>query len=148
MWLAAAAGARVVALPEAVPAVAVLTAQDRTSAVFTDQQARRGQDVYARACAACHRNDLCGNEDGAPALRGTAFLGRWAGRPLSEFYFVLEETMPQDAPGDLTATEYVDIISFVLQRNGMPAGAKDLPPDMPSLATMTVTTPRESGTCR
>jgi S-disulfanyl-L-cysteine oxidoreductase SoxD len=145
---AAAAAARVDARPDVATAGTPSASQDRALAGFTDQQASRGQDVYTRACAACHRNDLCGNEDGAPALRGAAFVGRWAGRPLSEFYFVLAETMPQDAPGDLTAREYVDIISFVLQRNGMSAGAKDLPADMPSLATMALTTPRESGTCR
>ena len=145
---AAAAAARVDARPDVATAETPSASQDRAPAVFTDQQASRGQDVYTRACAACHRNDLCGNEDGAPALRGAAFVGRWAGRPLSEFYFVLAETMPQDAPGDLTAREYVDIISFVLQRNGMSAGAKDLPADMPSLSTMALTTPRESGTCR
>lgn len=94
--------------------------------VFTNEQALRGQRLYADACTSCHRDDLSGNEDGAPALRGDAFLARWQDRPLSEFLFVLSETMPQDAPKSLTAKQYADIISYVLKSNGAPAGTTDL----------------------
>jgi cytochrome c5 len=101
--------------------------------VFTKQQADRGKEAYSRACTYCHRDDLSGNEDGAPALRGAVFSERWKDRPLSEFYFVLRETMPQDEPASLTAQAYVDIISFILSGNNMSAGEKELPPDMESL---------------
>jgi mono/diheme cytochrome c family protein len=101
--------------------------------VFTAEQATRGQRLYAEACTSCHRDDLSGNEDGAPPLRGDAFLGRWRDRSLSEFFFVLTETMPQDAPGSLTPKQYADIISFILKNNGAPAGRMELPEDAESL---------------
>ena len=118
------------------PAVLVITqppAKSVWDGVFTKQQADRGKEDYGRACTHCHRDDLSGNEDGAPALRGAEFSERWKGRPLSEFYFVLRETMPQDEPASLTAQAYVDIISFILSRNNMAAGEKELPPDTESL---------------
>src|SRR5262245_57311819 len=59
-----------------------------TSAVFTEQQAERGREIYERVCAFCHRTDLSGNEDGAPALRGAAFLKRWSDRPLADLSFI------------------------------------------------------------
>jgi mono/diheme cytochrome c family protein len=97
--------------------------------VFTEAQATRGQAAYADACTSCHRDDLGGNEDGAPPLEGATFLTRWTGRPLSEFSFVLAETMPQDVPNSLTATQYTDIIAFILKSNGAPAGTTELPAD-------------------
>ncbi len=101
--------------------------------VFTDEQAKRGQIAYDEACTSCHRDDLSGNEDGAPPLKGDAFLGRWRDRSLSEFSFVLAETMPQDAPGSLTPKQYADIISFILKNNAAPAGRMELPEDSESL---------------
>jgi hypothetical protein len=66
-------------------------------------------------------------------LDGDAFLGRWRDRSLSEFSFVLTETMPQDAPGSLTPKQYAEIISFILKNNGAPAGRMELPEDAESL---------------
>ena len=124
------------------PAVLAMTqppAKSVWDGVFTKQQADRGKEAYGRACTYCHRDDLSGNEDGAPALRGPVFSERWKDRPLSEFYFVLRETMPQDEPASLTAQAYVDIISFILSGNTMSAGEKELPPDMESLKQITFT---------
>jgi S-disulfanyl-L-cysteine oxidoreductase SoxD len=133
---AAGAGARNQRCATIAPAVVLMTQPPATSVwdgVFTKQQADRGKEAYSRACTYCHRDDLSGNEDGAPALRGAEFSERWKDRPLSEFYFVLRETMPQDEPASLTAQAYVDIISFILSGNNMSAGEKELPTDMESL---------------
>ena len=114
-------------------AVAESQAPSIWDGVFTDEQASRGQAAYAEACTSCHRDDLSGNEDGAPPLSGGAFLARWTDRPLSEFLFVLTETMPQDAPNSLTPTAYVDIIGFILKHNGAPPGKAELRHDTGSL---------------
>ena len=116
-----------------VPAMTQPPAKSVWDGVFTKQQADRGKEAYGRTCTHCHRDDLSGNEDGAPALRGAEFSERWKDRPLSEFYFVLGETMPQDEPASLTAQAYVDIISFILSGNNMPVGERELPPDRESL---------------
>jgi len=97
--------------------------------VYTAEQAARGEDLYNRSCSYCHRSDLSGGDDGAPALRGNPFFLRWKDRSLSDFYFVLAETMPQDAPSSLSRKEYAEIISFILKRNDAAAGDSELVPD-------------------
>ena len=97
--------------------------------VYKTAQADRGADLYDRTCSSCHRSDLTGGEDGAPALRGTPFFLRWKNRSLSELYFVLAETMPQDAPASLSGKEYADVISFILKKNDAAAGESELLPD-------------------
>jgi mono/diheme cytochrome c family protein len=131
----------------AIPALAAGAAQappgSLREGVFTNEQAERGREAYSHACSYCHRDDLSGNEDGAPPLRGSEFLGRWQNRPLSEFHFVLTETMPQDAPSSLTAREYADIISFILKNNGGSVGATELPGDAEALKELRFPTPRK-----
>lgn len=124
-------------------AVAGSQARSVWDGVFTDEQASRGQAAYAEACTSCHRDDLSGNEDGAPPLSGAAFLQRWVDRPLSEFLFVLAETMPQDAPNSLKPETYVDIIGFILKQNGAPPGKTELRHDAEVLARIRfASTPR------
>jgi len=37
--------------------------------------------------------------------------------------------MPDDKPGRLSRTQYADIVSYLLQLNGMPAGSEPLTAD-------------------
>ena len=97
--------------------------------VYKAEQAVRGEDLYNRTCSYCHRSDLSGGDDGAPALRGNPFFVRWKDRSLSDLYFVLAETMPQDAPSSLSRTEYADIISFILKKNDAAPGENELAAD-------------------
>ena len=106
--------------------------------VYTTGQSERGQKAYSRSCSTCHREDLSGSDDGAPALRGSVFFERWKDRSLSEMFFVIAETMPQDDPKSLSPAEYVDIISFMLGRNGAPAGDTELPTDQQKLKRIVV----------
>jgi cytochrome c len=115
------------------------TTRSLSDAVYTVEQAERGREAYAKACTYCHRDDLSGNEDGAPPLRGSAFLNRWKDRPISELYFVIKETMPQDEPKSLSANDCIDIVAFMLRRNEAPAGAVELPADMAVLGGIRLT---------
>jgi len=110
-----------------------------TEGVYTETQAARGAAAYTRACTYCHRADLSGNEDGAPSLRGTAFGGRWKDRPLSELYFVIKETMPQDEPRSLSDSDCVDIVAYILSRNDARAGQTELTADTAALASIRFT---------
>jgi len=38
-------------------------------------------------------------------------------------------TMPNDNPGKLSRDQYADIVAYLLQLNGMPAGPRPLRPD-------------------
>jgi mono/diheme cytochrome c family protein len=108
--------------------------------VFTTQQAKRGESLYTRYCAECHAADLLGRTDypsppqlpgvfirsGSPPLRGAMFISNWAGLSLGSLYERNRISMPQFAPGSLTRQQNADILAYMLQENGYPAGSQDL----------------------
>jgi len=116
-------------LAAALPAPAA--AQDRTvnDGVFTAEQATRGRAAYRAQCAACHATNLFGGEM-APGLKGSGFTGGWSGATLWELADFTNATMPQDAPGRLTAQELNDIIAYILRENDYPEGAEELAIDL------------------
>ena len=105
--------------------------------VFTDQQAQRGQQVYQRACAACHLDTLQG-DDVSPALVGKGFLARFTGQSAVEMLQNLRASMPQNAPDSLGDRAYVDLISYLLKANGGRAGALELPLDVAELEKIAI----------
>ena len=109
--------------------------------VYTEEQARRGQESYKNTCGHCHRDDLSGggSEAGAPALRGPIFTIRWRDQPVSELFLTIGTTMPQNAPDTLTPQTVIDIVSFLLKANEMPVGNTELPPQLEKLRNILVT---------
>ena len=120
-------------------------AQDATKnvwdGVYTEAQAIRGQELYKKDCGYCHRDDLTGggSEAGAPALRGPIFFYRWLHSPLADMFMTIGTTMPQNKPDSLTPQTVVDIVSFLLEENEMPAGKAELPPELDTLKAIFVT---------
>lgn len=104
----------------------VLSAQDKTvwSGIFTAEQATRGKTQAEMSCGSCHAPTLKG--DLAPALVGDEFIGHWYDAKLSELVLKISQTMPADAPGSLKPAEYADVIAYLLQANGFPAGQETL----------------------
>jgi mono/diheme cytochrome c family protein len=127
----------------AVPIVtgAAAAAGGRTSrdGVFAEVQARRGQQVYQRACAACHLDSLQGDAV-SPALVGSGFMARFAGQTAHEMVQNLRGSMPQNAPDSLGDRGYVDLVAYLLHANGSPAGALELPLDVAELERITIVT--------
>lgn len=113
--LLAVAGARA-ALQEAAPPGGATT----QTGVYTADQATAGEQIYSNNCVACHTAD---------AYTNPAFLAKWNGRPLSELFGLISETMPEDVPGSLTPKEYADVIAYLLKLNRMPDGKQELPAD-------------------
>jgi S-disulfanyl-L-cysteine oxidoreductase SoxD len=103
--------------------------------VYTEAQAARGQQLYKEHCGYCHRDDLIGggSEAGAPPLKGPIFTIRWRDQPLADMFVTIGTTMPQNMPDTLTPQIVIDIISFLLRSNEMPAGAQELPADLEQL---------------
>jgi cytochrome c5 len=94
--------------------------------VFSEDQASRGRASYNASCATCHRTDLTGYES---ALKGQKFMDRWREDALESLYSNIKRSMPRNAPGTLETATYLDIVAYILQQNGFPAGAWDLSPD-------------------
>jgi hypothetical protein len=46
--------------------------------------------------------------------------------------------MPESAPGSIEAKPFADVIAYVLQANGMPAGKEELPSDSKQLERITI----------
>jgi ankyrin repeat protein len=125
-----------VPIVKAASAAAVVGRTNRDG-VFAEAQARRGQQVYQRACAACHLDSLQGDAV-SPALVGTEFMARFAGQTAHEMVQNLRASMPQNAPDSLGDRAYVDLIAYLLQANGSPAGALELPLDVAELERITI----------
>lgn len=113
--------------------------------IYTEAQAARGQQFYRRLCAKCHLSDLSGTDDqggvfgeAPPPLRGEAFTDRWKDRTLDDLFTFLKQAMPLDAPGALQPQVYIDVLSYVLKMNDMPAGAAELPPDADALKQIVI----------
>ena len=106
----------------------IVTAQAKKTVwngVFMAEQATRGKATAAAKCGACHAPTLMGG-DLAPTLVGNDFIGHWYDAKLSELSDKITLTMPADAPGSLKPEEYADILAFMLEANGMPAGQEAL----------------------
>ena len=81
--------------------------------VYTDRQAGRGERVYRSTCESCHAPNLEGSEEG-PTLIGDEIL--------AELMILMVDTMPEENPGGLSEEEYTDVLAYLLERNGYPAG--------------------------
>lgn len=114
--------------PVLLPIVALLAADITVwDGVYTSGQAARGKAAYDAKCAACHREDLSGRN--GRALVGDKFWADWSEDSLNSLFAIIRDTMPRGEPGSLPASTYADIVAYVLERNGFPAGDRELAPD-------------------
>ena len=122
--------ARVIALAALSLCTSALYAQDQAKSVwdgvYTEEQSKRGQAVYAKECASCHGAELTGGES-APALAGSGFLANWNGLTVGDLFERIRISMPQNAPGSLSGQQNADILSFMFKANKFPAGTTEMP---------------------
>lgn len=95
-------------------------AQEKTvkDGVFTQAQVDAGKAVYESSCKNCHNMRF---------YRDT--LRSWSNQPLLYLWENILGTMPADNPGSLMLDEYTDVIAYILNENGFPAGDTKLDPD-------------------
>ena len=113
----------------------VVSADAAPIGIFTAQQATRGKALFNQSCASCHLEDLTG-KDAAPALIAATFASHFNGAAIGDLVNRVRTTMPQSSPNSLTAAAYFDIVAYILQANGAPAGAQDLGADSPALKNL------------
>jgi mono/diheme cytochrome c family protein len=100
--------------------------------VFSESQAARGKENFLTGrCGGCHKLDLTG--DRGPALKGDDFLAHWENSSVVTLFDKIRETMPPNAPNETTDDAKVDIVAYLLQQNGYPAGKSELRADADSL---------------
>jgi mono/diheme cytochrome c family protein len=112
------------------------------SGVYTAAQSKRGEALYAGACAHCHGLRLNGaaqaDQPPSPAIARATFLRKWAGQPVAALFDYVQTNMPPDNPGSVTAQQSVDAIAHMFAVSSIPAGDKELPPDPKALADIVI----------
>lgn len=101
-------------------------AKSQWDGVYTQEQAKRGEALYAQYCASCHGPDMSGGEM-APGLTGGEFSANWNDLSLGDLYQRMKVSMPQNAPGSLSAAQNTDILAFILFKGNYPVGQTELP---------------------
>jgi S-disulfanyl-L-cysteine oxidoreductase SoxD len=114
----------------------VILAFITTAFAYTTDQASKGKELYVKYCAVCHG---AGGEGGTvpeqfgklagmkvPRLVGPGFLPGM--KSVGQVYDFAKKNMPGDRPGSLKENEYLEIISFALQANGVKPDGKTLTP--------------------
>ena len=95
--------------------------------VYTAVQAARGATVYNSYCTDCH---TVGSVNLNRPLRGRGFIDNWREDSLKPLFDKIKTTMPSGAPSTLSDRQYVDVLAFILEKNGFPEGRKELNKDI------------------
>ena len=102
--------------------------------IFSAGQAARGKDTYNSACLRCHAGDLTGVT--GPALTGDRFFNSWGGEPVDRLFLKIRDTMPPNfGTATLDDNAKLDVVTYILQTNGFPAGTTELVVGGPDLAS-------------
>lgn len=95
------------------------------SGVYSEEQAKRGQEAYTKNCAECHLEDLAG--DGfAPALKGPEFMNNWNDLSVGDLFERVRVSMPPSNPSAVSAQIKADIVAHLLKSNAFPTGSSEL----------------------
>ena len=109
------------------------------SPTYGKDQADRGKTLYSRYCSKCHLENLKGNcptenlsstsyicaaSGNAPPLMGSSFMQRFYS--VGDLYSRVKWTMPADKVNSLNVEDNLNIVAYLLQSNGVPAGTDDL----------------------
>jgi mono/diheme cytochrome c family protein len=125
-----------------------LRAQDATpriwQGIYTTAQAERGKTTFKTACLRCHGEDLNGVT--APALKGDRFQMTWGGDTVEGLLGKIRDTMPPNFGTVVDDQAKLDVVAFILQTNGYPAGSTELVIDSPDLAASQILKKGEQAT--
>jgi len=112
--------------------------------VYNEEQTKRGEALYDRECASCHKPDLSGADEIA-ALAGPAFLANWEGLTVGDLSERVRVSMPPSKPGRLSRQQIADILCHVLSVNGFPAGKTELDPKIETLKQIRIEATKPKG---
>jgi mono/diheme cytochrome c family protein len=95
-----------------------------SSGWYTPEQAASGAKAYQKTCASCHGANLEGAM--GPALVGKQFWLAYGGKKISTLWSTVHTQMPMMAPGSISVRNSINIMAFLLQKNGLPSGSRPL----------------------
>ncbi len=104
--------------------------------VFSVTQAGRGQRIFQQVCAECHQ---------PTEFSESGYLNAWIGQSVGGLFDLIRGTMPYDNPGRLRPRQYVDIVSYILSINGLPAGDEEMKSNERTLRQIRIDGPFASG---
>ena len=105
--------------------------------VFTEEQAKRGEEAYKTHCSECHGGDLMG--DGfAPSLAGADFQGNWNDLSVGDLFERIRISMPPSGPSSVTPEAKADILAHMFNFNKYPVGTTELEPKTEVLKTIKI----------
>lgn len=106
--------------------------------VYTEQQAAAGKPVYTQSCQTCHGITGRGGP-GTPGVTGANLNRIWADTTLDGYYSFAYGNMPPGAAGKVgSAQDYANVIAYILQMHGAPAGDVMLTPNLDQLANIVI----------
>ena len=120
---------------------------------YTEAQARHGKLLFLGYCYMCHSADRTegppdpasrrgmpfGTEKRLMSLTSDRFAQRW-GR-VFDLYNKVAKAMPADSDNKLNPEEAADIVAYLLQVNGLPAGKETLKADTGAMKNMDLAEP-------
>lgn len=119
--------AATIALSVGGPAHATAVQQTSNDGIYTKAQAEGAKKQFDKICADCHPFTVAAKKKPKDLPLGEEpFFENWAGRPLAELVTLIALTMPNDGSAVVTDQEAVDLVAYILQQNGFPAGSKPL----------------------
>ena len=96
--------------------------------VFSAAQVERGKETFEANCARCHQSTLGGSDRG-PALKGDNFWSHWENETVNTLFTKVRDNMPPNLTGNqLEPQAKLDVVSYVLNANGLPVGNGELKP--------------------
>ncbi len=111
----------------AIVGILVVTLLAVTAVAFTAEQAEQGKNLYGQYCSVCHGPDARGGKvpqqfgkiggKEVPALAGPGALPGMENA--AQVYEFAKSKMPPGHPGMLQDEQYLAIVSFALQANGI-----------------------------
>jgi mono/diheme cytochrome c family protein len=127
VWIAVVAGAD----RPADPPISRPTDQKTTNdGVYTKAQAEGARAQFDKICAECHPFTVAAKKKPKDVPLGDEpFFENWEGRSLDAIITTIVLTMPNDGSGVVTDAEAVDLVAYILQQNGFPAGGTALTKD-------------------
>jgi nitrate/TMAO reductase-like tetraheme cytochrome c subunit len=91
---------------------------------YTTEQAEAGEKLYRAQCGSCHGAKLEGGS--GPALNGASWHQMYGGAKLLTVWGEIKGPMAQYAGTTYTTQQSLDILSYLLQQNGLPSGTHAL----------------------